>query len=465
MKAEKHFHPIMALHFLRRTLAVYLLPLVNVLLERDGPALRAALRQDAALFAALSCVSGALLYGSDWAVDAAGAVHVRWKLGVRWKRTLCPGRLDAVVIERSLVYRLAGASRVTLYPSGEPKQRAVTLYLRRVDAEFLAERLFPMQGATVHAPRGAERLALVLLGANGLSTLVLLVVAVRQTRTALRDLPALPSYLHPDALEAAATHWLPAGTAWVLTLACLVLGVSLARSFGQSVHYEVWRTAHCLGTRGGWLRRFEVRMAADRLTCAEVRLSPAARLLHCRPVFVTAGACAPDFPLFVCRAGQEGLFRELLPAFRLPPEAPVDTAGRSVVAFFLPAGGPCALCLVLVCVSRFTLPGATPVLLVLTLWCAAHLGGAWVGWRREGVWVTDGYLTFVRQKGLRLHCGCALYTPCLTAKQTPWAVAAHRANLTLHFPGGITETVRSIPELDAERCFEYHRGACEGKEK
>ena len=54
---EKHFHPFAALRFLRKTLAVYLIPLVNVLFERNWPAFWTALRQDAILFALLCGVS------------------------------------------------------------------------------------------------------------------------------------------------------------------------------------------------------------------------------------------------------------------------------------------------------------------------------------------------------------------------------------------------------------------------
>ncbi|MFR5706298.1 MAG: hypothetical protein ACLUEF_11280 [Faecalibacterium prausnitzii] len=46
MNREKHFHPLAALHLLRKTLLVYLLPLVQVLFDRNWDALRAALRQD-----------------------------------------------------------------------------------------------------------------------------------------------------------------------------------------------------------------------------------------------------------------------------------------------------------------------------------------------------------------------------------------------------------------------------------
>lgn len=57
----------------------------------------------------------------------------------------------------------------------------------------------------------------------------------------------------------------------------------------------------------------------------------------------------------------------------------------------------------------------------------------------------DDHLTLRRQKGFHLHCVCALHPDLrLTVQQSPWAVAAHRANLTLIFPGRLKQKVRSV---------------------
>ena len=147
------------------------------------------------------------------------------------------------------------------------------------------------------------------------------------------------------------------------------------------------------------------------------------------------------------------MFRELLPDFRMPPEILADTRQRSLI-FFAPAGIPFALCLLLVLVSRYTLPAMTPTLMIPTLLSLLFLAGAWMGYRQEGIWPQDGRLTLRRQKGLYLHCICALHSDlCLTSLQSPWAAAAKRTTLTLIFPGKIKLSVRSIPEADADRCF------------
>ena len=85
------------------------------------------------------------------------------------------------------------------------------------------------------------------------------------------------------------------------------------------------------------------------------------------------------------------------------------------------------------------------LLLVPDLFFAALLAAAFVGYRREGAWMQDDHLTLRRQKGFHLHCVCALHPDlCLTVQQSPWAVAAHRANLALIFPGRLKQKVRSV---------------------
>ena len=185
MNREKHFHPLAALHLLRKTLLVYLLPLVQVLFDRNWDALRAALRQELVLLVFISAVCWAVYYASRWQVDAEGTVHVSWRLGVRLDRALRTEGLAALVLEQPLLYRLTGACRVVLYPVGQTK--TITLYLTRQQAEELADVLLPVTDPLWHAPKGGEKLAFTVLGANGLSTLFLWWLAIHQTQSYAPD--------------------------------------------------------------------------------------------------------------------------------------------------------------------------------------------------------------------------------------------------------------------------------------
>lgn len=451
----KRLHPFALLRLLRKTLIVYLLPLIQVLFERNWEALRTALRQDAVLFLFLSAVSWVILHASSWGLDEHGALHLRWDLGFRMERTIRGSTLAALTIDRPFFYRLAGASKLTLYPTGASQGRTVTLCLRRADAEAVADRLLPIEAPQVHRPAGGERAALVFLGANGISTLALLVLAIHQTR----DLPEQSTLQLAQTqirfLAAFAARWLPAGAAWLLAAAGFLLGASLVRSFVQTVHYTVWHTEEQIGSRGGWLDRFECRLRSSEISFADVRLSPFARLMKRWPVFVTAGCYAPELPLFVYRSGEESLFRELLPEFRMPPDLLARTEQRSLI-FFAPAGIPFALCLLLTVLSSTLLPGLTITLLIPTLFFGALLGGAFTGYRREGLWLREGRMTLRRQKGPFLHSICVFHPDvCLTALQSPWAANVSRTNLTLTFPGQVRLKVRSVPLRDAEKFFSF----------
>ena len=146
---ERGFHPFAVLHFLRKTILLYLLPLLQVLFARNLAALRTALVQGAALLTVLAAVSAAVLHAGRWRVDAQGTLRVRWRLGVRLDRCLKASQLAALTIERPLLYRLAGASRVVLYPAGQ--KRTLTLLLSAQNAQFLADRMMPRRSCCVLA--------------------------------------------------------------------------------------------------------------------------------------------------------------------------------------------------------------------------------------------------------------------------------------------------------------------------
>lgn len=111
MTRQRHYHPLAALHFLRKAVVVCLLPLANALLEFSLNALLTALRQDAALLLFLCGASSILLEASSWALDEAGVLRLRWAFISKRERIIRGEALAALTIERPLFFRLLGASR------------------------------------------------------------------------------------------------------------------------------------------------------------------------------------------------------------------------------------------------------------------------------------------------------------------------------------------------------------------
>ena len=83
MTRKRHYHPLAALRFLRKTVLLCLLPLANALLEFSLSALLTALRQDAALLLFLCGASWVLLEASSWALDDAGVLRLRWAFAAK----------------------------------------------------------------------------------------------------------------------------------------------------------------------------------------------------------------------------------------------------------------------------------------------------------------------------------------------------------------------------------------------
>lgn len=438
---EKHLHPVAVLHVLRKTLLVYLLPLVRLLFARDWAALVSILWQELALFGVLFAASYAAYRACRWEVRSGQVVHLCWRLGIRLDRILRGEELAALVIERPLWYRVLGASRITLYPAGQ--QKTMTLSLSQQDAEWLADQLLPLHEPIFHKPKGGEKLAFTVLGANGLSTLALLFLALHQdplytpqaSHFALAHLSRIAQFI---------ARWLPVGAAWLLVLMGGLFTLSLLRSTAQAAHYTVWHTETQLGSRGGLLHGYEMRLRRSELSCADLRRSPATGLLRFCPVYVTAGCCQPEMPLFVWREGSP-LLHELFPDHLLPPDDPVDTDHRSLI-FFLPAGIPCGLCLILCIVSCRVLPALTLSLLILTGFFAALLAAAAVGYFNEDIHWQGGRIVLRRQHHFHLHCVCVFHPKtCLTISQSPWAVLRQRANVTVTLPGKVRYKIRSVP--------------------
>lgn len=446
----KRLHPAAAVLFFRRWVILCLAPLLPVLFRWDWPALTLALRQDAALLLALGLAAWLLLHGARWGLDDQQALCLRWGFGPHALRRIPLRAIAVVTVEQGPLLQLTGAALVTVYPAGGEKPLAFCLTRR--EARQLADRLLPLAPADIRwQPNGAERRAAALLGANGLSSLALAALALRRSQSlpGAQDL-ALEQL---DRLAALAARWMPAGLAWLLAAAALWYGLNLARAADHAARLETARAGDLLWSRGGLWRRTECRLRLSQLSYAELRLSPAGRLLHRRPLYLAAGAWRSPLPLAAPRPADQPRVEDLLPGFRLPPPVRPDLAGRSLV-FFWPAGAGLGICLVLALLARRLLPALTVPLALLAAACGLLLGGALAGYLREGAWPRQGRLTVCVQRGLRLHM-IWLLRPALAleGRQSPWSAQARRTNLALRLPGRTRILVRSIPLGDAGACF------------
>lgn len=461
MKHPKKFHVVYSLIVIRKMLIVCLVPLVHPLLALDLASLYAALLQELALVLTLVVISWTVWLCSGWQYGPQG-LTLRTGILFQRVRTLTPAQIAVIELRRSIPMRLVGATHVTVYLAKGASLPKASFYLPKREASRLAEELMPAQAATsFFRPTGAQRLSLVMLSANLMTTAALAWISLRQTDKTLGELlptdwQALNEVTRQNltVLERLVERFLPAGIAWlftaVLVLSCLSLLLGLLRTAG----FSVARHGGVILYSGGLLTLTQRRIRASAVTVCDVRTTLAARLLRRYPVYLAAGSYnGSDIPVLVYKRGQEQLLEALMPEFRIsqPCMRRPHTQGRSLPAF-IGVPGSCLLAFwVLFCVSGWQLPAMAPMLFLLVVVFLTLTLVQAQGFFFEDAWrAGSGVLTVQYVRGFTLHCAC-VFTPDLSfgTWQTPFSEARGRCTLRLRMPFHRLARVRSMLQVRA----------------
>ena len=456
MTRAKHFHFVYSLKLLQKGLIFCLIPLARALLNFDLASLYTALQQELALVLFLALASWLVWQRGGWQLTEQG-LELRSGVLVRRIRTLTPGQIAVVELNRTVPLRLFGATRVTVYLAKGSSLPKASFYLHKDEAEQLAEQLMPATGAqSFFRPAGAQKLGLVMLSANLATTAALAWITVQQTRITVGEVLPGDWQAWSDAtlhnlsqIERLVELVLPTGIAWLFTALLVLSCLSFVVSCLRTARYSVARRGGVLLSRGGLLTLSQRRIRASAVTVCDVRTTLAARLLRRYPVFLAAGSYnGGDIPILVYRHGQEKLLEQLMPEFRIPRpgDRSTDTRGRSIPAFLAFPGSLLLAAWVLFCVSDWQLPQLSPFLLVLVLVLLVLVLVNAQAYRIEDAWRgKSGVLTVRYARGFTLHSVC-VFTPDVSfgTYQTPFSEARGRCTLRLRMPFHRLVRVRSI---------------------
>lgn len=448
-----HFHIVYSLKLMQKMLVLCVVPLIEPLVSLDLAGLFEALVQEIFLLAALAAAAGVLWAGAGWRLEEGGLWLCTGVLARQYRRVSF-GQIAVVELARPPLLRLAGCTRMTLYLSKSASMPKVRLYLPRRAAAGLAEILLPTRtGQTFYKPTGAERLGFVMLSANLVTTAALLWLSARQTvellgenlAGSLNDL----TQKNLARIERLVGLFLPAGVAWLFTIALVLSGVSLLISLFKTARFHVSRNGGVIFYRGGLFTHTERRVRASAVTVCDVRTTLAARLLRRYPVYLAAGSFdGGDIPVLVYKKGQEALLEALMPEFCLPGPARkgLYANGRSLPAFLGPPGVLLGVGLVLTAVSAWRLPALTPFLALLLLPALALSLVALEAFFTEDASQSAGRVLLVQySRGLTRHRLC-VFTPdlALCIRQTPFSELQGRCNLRFLLPFYKKVRVRSL---------------------
>lgn len=319
----------------------------------------------------------------------------------------------------------------------------------RADADRLARQLIPAQRApSFFEPAGFEKLSFVMLSANLIATAALATMTVsRLTKLLGEDVRRL-AQMGLSQLEHLFALFLPAGVSAIFTIVFFFLLLSLARGVGATWRFQVTRSGNVLLSHGGLFTRTECRVLLSCVTFSSIHLTPWARLLRRSPVFVSAGGFkGHELPLVTVRTGQEEeTLRRLLPEFCLPTHKMCNLRRRHLGSFLIYSGTAAGLCLALMIVSIYALPGITWALAIglffALVWCAAQVDAFF----REGICKNDNRtFSLSYSRGFTRYL-VTLYTNdfSLELKMHPIAANEGRCDLRLFTPSHSTFKIRSI---------------------
>ena len=156
------------------------------------------------------------------------------------RQTYARAGVAALEVARPLYCRLMGASKVTLYFKSHLQPRTFDLYLKKQDAAALADALLPARtDVNIFAPTGFERLSLVMLSANILTSCAFAWMTLDRLDPLVGlDLQQLAEQ-NIGRLAGLAARLMPAGLAAAATLVFLGGAVTFLYSFLHTFGFSV----------------------------------------------------------------------------------------------------------------------------------------------------------------------------------------------------------------------------------
>lgn len=453
MKPQR-FHFLFALHYLRYGFLLCLVPMAQALIDFDLRGLFAALWQDVFILAACLAASAVVWWFTRFSVEEHD-VCTRQGVLVRSAHRYSSKSISVVEIRRPLHCRLLGASYLTLYFKTRGTRRKAELCLPRRAAEAAADALLPVaDDVRVFAPTGFEKLAFVMLSANVLTSCLFLWLGAQRLTDWLGSGVRDKAFENFTKLESLFEAVLPAGLALATAALFVVVSAAFALSLLHTTGFRVCRTGGVILSRGGLLTKTERRILVSAVTSADVRVTPVARLLRRRPVYVTAGSYrGGDVPLMVCRASAPRAPQALVPRYE-PAEGPMCRCARRTPGQFLwKPGAALAVSLALCGVALWALPGVLPVLYVPVLAAAGCLAQSAEGFFAEGMAKQPGgALCVTYTRFFTRHEVCVL-TADVTYEmfRHPMSVRDGRCDFTVRLPCGVKCRARGVMYVAADR--------------
>ncbi len=359
--------------------------------------------------------------------------------------------IAALDIERNLLHRILGASVLTLYFKNNFLPRKVKFCLPKKAAINAANLLMPVKDkGALFEPSGTQRVVLVLLSANIISTVAFIYVSLNYLGDIFGQSPFELALIARDNIVNINTMLksvIPAGVAIILALVFFVASLTVLLSFFRTAGLRVCRAGGVILCRGGLITKTERRIKTNCILACDVKVTPVARLIGRKALYVTAGSYKnSDYPLLVFKKGQEDKPKILLHEFSLPSQKLCDYKRKSLFQYLYKPAFFICICAIAFIGLIYMQTTFAPIIILPMFFCVLSLALSIEGYFKEGVSEnTNRTISLYYTKFFTRHETC-IFTHNVKYRvfQHIFNVKNKNSNLRVDMPYGYDLRVRGI---------------------
>ncbi len=334
---KSRFHIIFTLKYFKYVLIFSVVSFLQALIRFTAASFFIAFFTSAFLFLACFVAAFVMWYFTSFSIEK-GIITVKRGLVFKCESVYIKNSIAALDIERNLFHRILGASVLTVYFKNNFLPRKVKFYLPKKAALKAANTLMPVKEKNAaFEPAGVQRVILVLLSANIISTGAFIYVSLDYIGNLLGQSPLELAMLARDNIVSISTmvkNIIPAGVVIILTLVFFIASLTVLLSFFRTAGLRVCRAGGVILCKGGLITKTERRINTNCILACDVKVTPIARLIGRKALYITAGSYkSSDYPLLVYKKEHEDRPKILLSEFSLPSEKLCDYKRKSIFQY------------------------------------------------------------------------------------------------------------------------------------
>ncbi len=452
VKIEKkdRFHVFYSFKYLKYALLLCIVPIIQALIAFDISAFINAVIQNIFILLFFFITSFLMWYNTSFKL-LNNCLNISQGIFIKYNRIYKNNSIAVIDIIRPLHYRFFGAAKLIIYFKNHVYPKKITLVLPKKTAENMAQTLMPLvKENSVFEPIGFEKIVLVVLSANIVTTALLLWVTVQRMSEILgRNLYDLANVARENLIwvENLLKSFLPAGLALMGSLFFGVVSLTILHSFFKTSGLRVCRFGGIILSECGVLIKTQRRIEIKSITSCDVRITPTGRLLNRSTLYVTAGSfkCI-DFPVMIISNKRPFAPKILMEEYYLQNENISDTKQKSLIQYIYKPVIYIIFFLLMLTTSLIIIPAFIPLATAAIgfgiLWFAQCVEGYF----KEGICINNNRtisLNFTRF--LTFHKVCIFYGDSMYSMyKSPFAIKKKRVNFCVRLASGIKYRARGV---------------------